>query len=168
MKCLQTVASVVLLALCLHMASAEIVNTQKCPDEVADKCTIHHVSIRPCPEAAEGSPCTFNRSSNITITFDYTPEFYANNLTSDALLVYRNFKHSLPFFETDKKACQSTSCPLIAGLREVYVYEFINNITLHERMSQLEFKMMWKLTSENKDQCCFMVPIVFSSNPTNT
>uniref|UniRef100_A0A182WG50 MD-2-related lipid-recognition domain-containing protein n=1 Tax=Anopheles minimus TaxID=112268 RepID=A0A182WG50_9DIPT len=118
MKCLETVVSFVLLALCLHVVSGEVVNFQKCPGE--EKCTIHEVSITPCPEAAEGTACTVYRGANVSITFDFTPKFAADELAADVSWARTNF--DLPFVGMDTEACKHTNCPVVSDNRQTYTY----------------------------------------------
>ncbi|XP_053658414.1 ecdysteroid-regulated 16 kDa protein-like [Anopheles marshallii] len=156
MKCLQTVVSVVLLALCLHVVSAEVVNFQKCPGEATEKCTIHEVSITPCPEAEKGNVCTLLTRSQVNITFDFTPEFAAHNLTADVSWTRPNL--DLPFVGMDKEACERTNCPVVAGNRQRYTY----NLTIKKEYPPQYYDVKWKLTSDNNDSCCFIVPITIA------
>uniref|UniRef100_A0A182RKT1 ML domain-containing protein n=1 Tax=Anopheles funestus TaxID=62324 RepID=A0A182RKT1_ANOFN len=151
MKCFRMVVSVVLLALCLQVASGEVVNFQKCPGE--EKCTIHEVSITPCTEAAEGTACTVYRGTNVSITFDFTPNFAANELTADVSWTRPNF--DLPFIGMDTAACKHTNCPVSSGNRQTYAYD----LPIKKEYPPQHYDVKWKLTSENKDSCCLIVQI---------
>ncbi|XP_040170042.1 MD-2-related lipid-recognition protein-like [Anopheles arabiensis] len=148
MKYFQTVAIV---ALCLNVAWAEVVNFKKCPGE--EKCTIHEVSISPCPEAAEGVACTVYRGTNVSISFDFTPEFAANELTADVSWTQPNF--DLPFVGMDTAACKSTKCPTVSGTRQTYAYD----LPIKKSYPPKHYDVKWKLTGENSESCCFIVQI---------
>uniref|UniRef100_A0A182MYQ4 MD-2-related lipid-recognition domain-containing protein n=1 Tax=Anopheles dirus TaxID=7168 RepID=A0A182MYQ4_9DIPT len=151
MKSLQTVASIALLALCLQAANAQVINFKKCPGE--EKCTINEVSITPCPEADEGRACTVYRNSNVSITFDFTPEFNANELTAD--VSWTQPAIDLPFVGMDTAACNYTSCPVESGKRQTYAY----NLPIKKSYPPKQYDVKWKLISENKDTCCLIVQI---------
>ncbi|XP_049294026.1 MD-2-related lipid-recognition protein-like isoform X3 [Anopheles funestus] len=151
MKCFRMVVSVVLLALCLHLASGEVVNFQKCPGE--EKCTIHEVSYRPCPEAAEGNPCLVYRGTNVSITFDFTPNFNANELTAD--VSWTRPLYDLPYVDMDTTACKHTNCPVVSGNRQTYTYA----MPIKKGYFLQDYDIKWKLASENGDACCFIIKI---------
>uniref|UniRef100_A0AAG5DNI6 MD-2-related lipid-recognition domain-containing protein n=1 Tax=Anopheles atroparvus TaxID=41427 RepID=A0AAG5DNI6_ANOAO len=152
MQWIQVVCSVALLALCLHGISAEVVNFKSCIGEV-NKCTINEVSITPCPEAEEGRACTVYRGTNVSITFDFTPEFAAKELSADVSWTQPSM--DLPFIGMDTEACKYTSCPAESGKRQTYSYD----LPIKKSYPPKHYDVKWKLTSENKDSCCLVVQI---------
>ncbi|XP_053671701.1 ecdysteroid-regulated 16 kDa protein-like [Anopheles nili] len=160
MKGYQAVFSIGLFALCICAANAEVVNFKNCPGEA--KCTFNEVAISPCPEAAEGRTCTVYRGSNISITFDFTPEFNANVLTADVSWTQPAF--DLPFIGMDTEACKHTACPAQSGKRQTYVYE----LPIKKSYPPKHYDVKWKLTSENNDTCCMIVQINITKKTKHT
>ncbi|XP_058129238.1 ecdysteroid-regulated 16 kDa protein-like [Anopheles ziemanni] len=151
MQWYQSMISLALLALCLHGISAEVVNHRSCPGEA--KCAINEVSVTPCPEASEGVACTVYRNSNVSISFDFTPEFAANELTADASWTKPSL--DLPLVGMDTEACKHTPCPTEAGKKQTYTY----NLAIKKTYPPQHYDVKWKLTSENGDTCCLIVHI---------
>uniref|UniRef100_A0A499FUT3 MD-2-related lipid-recognition domain-containing protein n=1 Tax=Anopheles farauti TaxID=69004 RepID=A0A499FUT3_9DIPT len=151
MKCFQTVASVAFLALCLQVVSAEVVNVKKCPGE--NDCTINEVTITPCPEAAEGNICNLHRNKNVSLSFDFTPKFNAENLIAEVVWTRQLF--DTPFMGMDSAACNYTTCPIHSGQRQTYTYQ----LEISKRYPPKQYDVKWMLRDQYYKSCCFIVPI---------
>ncbi|XP_052860713.1 MD-2-related lipid-recognition protein-like [Anopheles cruzii] len=155
--CYRVILSAALVALSL----AEVINFQKCPG-VEEKCSIRQVSVTPCPDAAKELPCTILRGSNVSISFDFTPKFAANELTADVSWTQPAF--DLPFIGMDTAACKHTACPVESGKQQHYSYD----LNIKKSYPPQHYDVKWKLTSENNESCCFILQINISKKVKRT
>ncbi|XP_055630640.1 MD-2-related lipid-recognition protein-like [Toxorhynchites rutilus septentrionalis] len=143
--------NILLIVSLMTIALAEVVKFQDCKENV--KCTVHEVRIDPCPEVAKNKPCRLVRHSNVTVSFDYTPQFGAQEATSKAF--WSQNLMDLPFAGMDTEACKHTSCPVVEGQRQSYSY----NLNVLKSFPPRAYDVKWKLMNEANEMCCFITQI---------
>ncbi|XP_016950843.1 MD-2-related lipid-recognition protein [Drosophila biarmipes] len=147
---LLTIASLLAVA----SVSAENVNFQTCADSV-DTCTIHQVSVDPCPEAKANAACHIRRRHRFTMSFDFTPHFDADTL--DASLGWAKSETvELPLLSMDREACKYTACPVRTGAKQTYT----NNMLADARFPLSPYTIRWALKDPvSQKRCCFTIDI---------
>ncbi|KAH0948266.1 hypothetical protein HN011_009316 [Eciton burchellii] len=144
----------VLLVFALSTVYAEVVHWTECPSSMRPvNCEIHEVRVEPCREAAERKPCLLKRGRNASISFDYTPRFNGNTLSSRAY--WASEVADLPFLGMPLDACTSTVCPAVAGERQTYSVI----LPISKKFPPRTYELKWKLWNEESEECCFMFPI---------
>lgn len=81
-----------------------------------NKCAIGEVRVDPCPKM----PCKVKRGRNVTIDFDFTPQFDATALEND--VYWASPDGDLPWEGLRKDACRFVDCPLKKDQVNNYVY----------------------------------------------
>jgi len=151
------------LAVCvllLGAVGAEVVTFANCPlsdDEPArtSNCTIDEVRISPCAEASQGKPCVIKRGRSASIEFDFTSSVNVDSVTGKVYWVSQ--AGDFPFVGMNTDGCSFTTCPIVAGNRQSYVYQ----LNISKKFPVRSYDIKWRVWNEQADilECCFLTKI---------
>ncbi|XP_050539455.1 uncharacterized protein LOC126904453 [Daktulosphaira vitifoliae] len=133
----------------------EITNFRPC---LNSNCTIHKVSINPCPEALDGNVCEIPLGESASMVMEFTPHFSTPN--PKARFYGVNALIDVPLIDMDTNGCLYTSCPLQANVNHKFKYELVTSL-LYPRGNHLSKLRVWD-DSENakyEDQCCIIYDV---------
>jgi len=152
--------SLALGVLLLGAVGAEVVLFSSCPvsaDEPApaSNCTINEVRISPCPEASDSKPCAIKRGRTASIEFDFTTTVDVDSVTGKVYWV--NQAGDFPFVGMNTNGCSFTTCPIVAGNRQSYVYQ----LSISKKFPVRSYDIKWRVWNEQADilECCFIAKI---------
>lgn len=146
----------VFLFLALSVVFAERIPWRTCPfpdSNTPSNCTIHEVYLDPCAEAKDEKPCKVKRGITANMTFHYTPDFTSDKM--NVRIFWASQVMDIPFLGMDPNACLSTTCPVVAGQRNVYHAD----IPILKKYPVRTYDIKWKIWNEEEQECCFMFQI---------
>ncbi|XP_075977404.1 MD-2-related lipid-recognition protein-like [Anticarsia gemmatalis] len=144
--------AVLLVALCAS-AIATVIDTRRCSGTY-DKCSVTEVRVTPC---ARSSQCIVKQGTNITLSFDFTPQFAATQLQTLA------YSRGIPFAGQETNACLFTTCPAVSGQSQTLNYELAITSKIPAGLHPFEWKV-WNVDNELGEVCCFSTSIRIKRN----
>ncbi|XP_076241655.1 MD-2-related lipid-recognition protein [Calliopsis andreniformis] len=146
----------VFLVVAISAACAEVVPWRPCLNvdpNAPPNCTIHEVIVEPCKEAAEGKPCKLKRGIVSNVTAHYTPAFSTNNI--QGRIFWASQVMDIPFLGLDPNVCLATTCPIVAGQRNMYHTE----VAILKKYPVRMYDLKWRIWNEHQQECCFLFQI---------